>query len=708
MNFTSGATPLAALDAVAVDTETTGLDASRASLVQIGAIGISRGHLQPRDSFESLVDPKIEIPEGSTAIHGITNLMTRGAPSFGEAWARFNAFAAGRVLVGYSIGFDLAILEHEARRAGIPWKRPRTLCVRMLASIANPHLPDQSLEMTAGWLGVSIEGRHQAPGDATAAAGIFIALLPHLAQKGVRTLAEAEQACWRMTSQLEAQHRAGWAEPVIRPEALAGPRAFGPVDPYAYRHRVSDVMSSPPAVVNASATTREVINMMVERKISSAFVSQAGRTGEPTSSYGIVTERDMMRRIAARGEAAFDDPVQTYATRPLASIRGAAFVYRAIGRMDRLRIRHLAVRDEQDRLLGIVSARDLLRLRAGAAISLDDQIDAAMDVAGLAAAWSTLPAVAEALIGEDVEARNVAEIVSEELRTTTRRAAQLSEAEMVSDGRGAPPCPYCLMVLGSGGRGESLLAADQDNAIVFADGVPDGPEDRWFAMLGERIAATLDRAGVPFCSGGVMAKNVAWRGSTPLWLDRISDWVQRSHPHDLLNVDIFFDLRPVWGEFALANSLFDRAFEIGSANPVFAKLLGERVSIGAGPFTLLGGFRTEEGRVDLKKHGLFPLVAFARALAIRHDLRVRSTRERLEALNNLKIASESDFNRLIAAHGTILKTMLAQQSRDLLEGIPVSNRVEVGALSRQDQTELKAALKGLQIIPDLLRSLMFA
>jgi len=263
-------------------------------------------------------------------------------------------------------------------------------------------------------------------------------------------------------------------------------------------------------------------------------------------------------------------------------------------------------------------------------------------------------------------------------------------------------------VLGSGGRGESLLAADQDNAIVFAEGAPEGPEDRWFAALGEKMAAILDRAGIPFCKGGVMAKNPAFRGSAALWAERVSDWVGRSRPDDLLNVDIFYDFAPVHGDLSLAAGLFDLAYALGSQNPVFAKLLGERVAVGAGPFTLLGGFRTEEGRVDLKMHGLFPIVAFARALAIRHGVTERSTKARLMGLIAKGLGSTADIERLIAAHGTIVKAMLAQQSRDLLAGIPVSNKVEVGAMSRPDQAELKAALKAIQVIPDLLRTLMFS
>src|SRR5690606_18351157 len=118
---------------------------------------------------------------------------------------------------------------------------------------------------------------------------------------------------------------------------------------------------------------------------------------------------------------------------------------------------------------------------------------------------------------EDVDARGVAAVVSEELCAMTRRAAELAEARMAAQGRGGPPVPYTVLVLGSGGRGESLLVPDQDNAIVFAQGAEGGEADKWFEELGAHIAATLDAAGIPFCKGGVMAKNAAWRHSAAGW-----------------------------------------------------------------------------------------------------------------------------------------------------------------------------------------------
>ena len=704
MMMITGATPLTALDAVAFDTETTGLDASQDRIVQMGAVAICDGRVEAGPAWELLVDPRVPIPSTSTAIHNITNAMVRNAPSFAEAWRRFEAFAGGRILIGHSIGFDLAVLASEAARAGIDWKKPRSLCVRLLAATANPRLPDYSLEAIASWLGVAIEDRHQAPGDARAAADIFLALVPHLAERGIRSLAEAERACLGLTAQLEDHHRVGWAEPVSRPEGF---RSFAAVDPYAYRHRLSDLMSSPPVVAKSDATVHETMAQMLASRISSVFVSDNGTAGGPLANYGIVTERDMMRHLAADGEGAFATPVGRLASRPLVSIRAAAFAYRAIGRMDRLKIRHLAVRDEDERLVGVVSARDLLKLRASAAINLSDRIEVAESPDALAAAWAQLPTVAQSLAAEDIDAPVIAEIVSEELRAMTRRAAILAEAAMAAAGKGAPPCSYAVLVLGSGGRGESLLAADQDNAFVFAEGEPDGPRDRWFAELGEQIATTLDRAGIPLCKGGVMAKNAAWRGSLDSWKDRVSDWVHRSRQEDLLNVDIFYDLRPVHGDHSLATALQAWAFDAAHGQITFAKALGERAAVASSPFTLFGGFQLEEGRIDLKRYGIFPVVAFARALAIRHDVHSRSTRERLAGLSELELGSEADFSRLIAAHARILKFMLRQQSRDLLAGIPVSNRVETATLSREEQAELRTALKAIQIVPDLVRDLMF-
>jgi DNA polymerase-3 subunit epsilon/CBS domain-containing protein len=325
----------------------------------------------------------------------------------------------------------------------------------------------------------------------------------------------------------------------------------------------------------------------------------------------------------------------------------------------------------------------------------------------LAAAWSMLPSVARSLISEEIDPRVLAEIVSEELCSLTRRAALLAEQEMQVEGHGPPPCAYAMLVLGSGGRGESLMAPDQDNAIVFSHGEPDGPEDRWFLHLGTKLADMLDASGVPYCKGGVMAKNAAFRGSLDTWKARVEDWVRRLRPEDLLNVDIVYDLRSVHGDPILANRLIEYAYDRAHSEPVFAKLLGEQITAG-NPFTLFGGLQLENGRLDIKKHGLFPIVATARTLAISHGIRERSTHARLEKLIALEIGGDRDMKAMLSGHALLLGLLLRQQTRDLYAGIPVSNRVEIAAISRDQQVELRSLIKCLQSAPDLVRDLMFA
>ena len=80
-----------------------------------------------------------------------------------------------------------------------------------------------------------------------------------------------------------------------------------------------------------------------------------------------------------------------------------------------------------------------------------------------------------------------------------------------------------MLVLGSGGRGESLLAPDQDNAIVHEGSEADDP---WFKEVAERIADLLDAAGIPYCMGKVMASNAIWRRSLTGWEEEVLRWLR--------------------------------------------------------------------------------------------------------------------------------------------------------------------------------------
>jgi CBS domain-containing protein len=705
----TSATPLLALDAVALDTETTSLDPRVARIVEVGAVRLISGRLSEDETFRSLVNPKIPIPEIAASIHGIDDAKVRDAPDFAEVWPDFSDFIGGSAVIGHSIGYDLAILTNEMSRAGVPFSRPRTLDVRLLAQIVEPALTDYSLDRLAVWLGVKASDRHAALGDAFTAARIFVALVPKLREGNIRTLAEAEAACSKLTAALEEQHRAGWVEPVLAPSRTDAERELARLDSYPYRHRVRELMSSPPVFVEGDAPLDEALKILTDRRISSLFVTPRGKKPEdgpfPGAESGIITERDILRAICKETPAALAKPTANFASRPLASVPADAFVYRAIGRMDRLRIRHLGVVDESGYVAGALTARDLLRLRARDAVTLGDEIDEAKDVHELGQAWATLPAVARGLLDEGIEARNVSAIISRELGALTRRAGQLAELKMLEAGKGSPPAPYALLVLGSAGRGESLLALDQDNAIIFEKGEPGGPEDRWFAELGTHVADILHQVGVPYCTGGVMAKNPQWRGSAAHWRERLQHWIGRSNPEDLLAVDIFFDFRAVHGDGALAAALWRDAYAAAKGEAGFAKLLVESGGNFEPPLGWFG-FRTENGRADLKLGGLFVIVSTARVLAIYNGIAEHSTKARLENVRALGLGSGDDLTAMIETQRVILGAILDQQLADIAAGRPPSNKVEIKRLSRAEQAKLKEALGSIRHANEMVRDLL--
>ena len=123
------AMPLIALDAIVLDTETTGLDPSKARLIEIGAVRLRGGQLYDKKCFRQLIRPPEPVPPVSTAVHGINDLTLANAPPFEALRDDVRNLIDGELVIGHSIGFDLAILAAEFA-APAPSGKSRAHCVR--------------------------------------------------------------------------------------------------------------------------------------------------------------------------------------------------------------------------------------------------------------------------------------------------------------------------------------------------------------------------------------------------------------------------------------------------------------------------------------------------------------------------------------------------------------------------------------------------
>lgn len=464
------------------------------------------------------------------------------------------------------------------------------------------------------------------------------------------------------------------------------------LDSFPYRHQLNEVMTRPVVTAAADLSVHHACRLLREHGISSLLVLDV-----EGQIAGLVTDREIIARLADRGAAALDLALVDIMTTNVHQLSKDAFLYLAIARMDRLHLTHLVVVDRAGAPVGMVTAGQLLKVRARRALLLGDQISEAGSAVELAAAIGCLPALAGGLRDDGTSATAIAAVIAGALRDATGRAALLTEQSLIADGWGGPPAPFSLLVLGSAGRGESLLAFDQDNALIYQG---TASLDAWFAEFGRRLNDLLDRSYLPHCPGEVMARNPFWRRSLADWEREVRSWVFNPEMQSLLDVDIFFDMVPVHGDRSLADQLRAHAFNLARQSGFFLQLLTQAVAKLDSPIGAFGRLSTQDGALDGKKYGLFPLVSTARARAIQAGIRVAGTADRFRALADADRLHEEDLASLLAAHEEILGAILHQQLADLAAGLPASNRILPANLPRQRQRRLLRALQRVKLLRD--------
>src|SRR5690606_22545259 len=98
--------------------------------------------------------------------------------------------------VGHNLAFDMRFLQMKEANAGVRFDHP-VLDTLLLSAVVHPHQDSHRLEAIAERLGVRVQGRHTAVGDALLAAEVFLRLLPLLRQQEIVTLGQALDASRR-------------------------------------------------------------------------------------------------------------------------------------------------------------------------------------------------------------------------------------------------------------------------------------------------------------------------------------------------------------------------------------------------------------------------------------------------------------------------------------------------------------------------------
>ncbi|MBI4347251.1 MAG: 3'-5' exonuclease [Elusimicrobia bacterium] len=158
---------------VFLDLEATGVDVQRDRIVQVACVRLSPGG--GRETFESLVDPQIPIPEEAAAVHGIRDADVRGRPTLKDLAPRLVAFLEGADLGGFGIcRFDIPMLAAEFKRAGISYdfSAHRSVDAMLIFHRMEPRSLSAAVQF---YCGKTLEHAHHALADAEASLDVLLA-----------------------------------------------------------------------------------------------------------------------------------------------------------------------------------------------------------------------------------------------------------------------------------------------------------------------------------------------------------------------------------------------------------------------------------------------------------------------------------------------------------------------------------------------------
>lgn len=186
---------------VSFDTELTGLDFKRDSIISIGAVRLSGGRILPGQSFYRLVRPDSELKSQGVVIHELTHSDLEKAEPAADVLRDFVDFIGDAVLIGHFVFIDVNFVNRAMKRIfGVGLKSPAVDTSSLHdwlyendSRFARHHggmTLKNDLFSLARKYGIEVEKTHNAIYDAYITAQLFQRFLPFLPECGVRNLKE--------------------------------------------------------------------------------------------------------------------------------------------------------------------------------------------------------------------------------------------------------------------------------------------------------------------------------------------------------------------------------------------------------------------------------------------------------------------------------------------------------------------------------------
>lgn len=252
--------------------------------------------------------------------------------------------------------------------------------------------------------------------------------------------------------------------------------------------------------------------------------------------------------------------------------------------------------ERNNSIIGVVTAHDIMVQQGSSPVYLVREIVAQRKIEGLYTLSHKVPMVVRTLVEEGAKANNITRMISVLNDHIVERLLTLLRQEM-----GPPPQRFCWLMMGSEGRKEQTFKTDQDNALVYGTPADDWEETKtaklYFRRFGNEAIRHLEACGYPLCKGNMMASNPKWRKPYIVWQGYFDHWLNAPEPQEVLNATIFFDFRPGYGTRSLGEQLRDYLTAQAPQKGIFLMHLAKDCLVGKPPLTFFRNFIVEKDGV---------------------------------------------------------------------------------------------------------------
>ncbi len=478
-------------------------------------------------------------------------------------------------------------------------------------------------------------------------------------------------------------------------ESLYGQYAQRITEQQTLARAVGDLVRHSPVACPAREPISVAARRMADAKVRTIVVLDDG-----DAPVGMFTLVDLLRRVVLP-ERPLSTPLAEVMSKPIVTLSSSATAYEALNVMAEKGIRQVVV-VEAGRVRGVINERDLFALQRVSMRQVIDELHAADTIEKLRNAASDIRGFTQSLLGQGVAAEPLTRTIAALNDALSRRAI-----EIVLGGHQLSDVDWCWLALGSEGRGEQTFATDQDNAILFVcdDGAEAAARER-LVRFAREVNEGLDALGFPLCTGNVMASNSQLCLSLAEWKTKFLAWITEPTPEALLQANILFDFRPLFGDAKHADSLRRWLFAYTRDNAMFLRLMVQNALEAEPPVGLIRAFAVEDapgapGTVDIKTRGTRIFVDAARVFALGLGIPETGTADRLRIAGQRLSVEPQHVDATVEAFHYLQLLRLRQQDQPAAAAAP--NRIDPYALNDVAQRMLKEAFRQASQLQERLR-----